>query len=235
MKTLLLFGAIALSINSFAQASVKIGNLEVMTEDLGELTMNWDDAMKACAALGDGWRLPTKDELNILYENKDKIGGFGNDDYWNYWSSTENDYSSAWLQNFYDGSEPNFGNMPPLGNVRAIRGSYEEGTVEISTKTVKIGDLEIMTEDLGEMNWYDADKACTNLGDGWRLPTYNELEYLCGIKDEIGGFIEDTYWCIEGGYEEGFELGVGFPFCESNPLEPYSKSFELKVRAVRSI
>ena len=42
--------------------------------------------MKACAALGGGWRLPTKDELNILYENKDKIGGFASN---NYWSSTE--------------------------------------------------------------------------------------------------------------------------------------------------
>ena len=42
-----------------------------MTEDLGE--MNWDDAMKACADLGDGWRLPTKDELNLLYENRIKL------------------------------------------------------------------------------------------------------------------------------------------------------------------
>ena len=53
-------------------STIKIDNLEVMTEDLGE--MNWDDAMKACADLGDGWRLPTKDELNILYKNKYKIG-----------------------------------------------------------------------------------------------------------------------------------------------------------------
>ena len=54
--------------------SIKIGELAIMTEDLG--LMNWEDAKKACADLGDGWRLPTKDELNILYENKAKIGGF---------------------------------------------------------------------------------------------------------------------------------------------------------------
>ena len=36
MKKLLLFAAIALSINVFGQSTVKIGNLEVMTEDLGE-------------------------------------------------------------------------------------------------------------------------------------------------------------------------------------------------------
>jgi predicted small secreted protein len=65
------------------RSTIKIGDLEVMTEDLGE--MNWDDAKKACADLGDGWRLPTKDELNVLYETRDKIGG----SYDGYWSSTE--------------------------------------------------------------------------------------------------------------------------------------------------
>ena len=54
-------------------ATIKIGELEIMTEDLGQ--MEWDDAKKACAALGEGWRLPTKNELNILFENKDEIGG----------------------------------------------------------------------------------------------------------------------------------------------------------------
>ena len=63
---------------------IQIGNLEVMRKDLGE--MNWPKAKKSCAALGGGWRLPTKGELEMLYENKDKIGGFVND---YYWSSTE--------------------------------------------------------------------------------------------------------------------------------------------------
>ena len=56
------------------KTTIKIDNLEVMSEDLGR--MEWYDAKEACEKLGDGWRLPTKDELNILYENKDKIGGF---------------------------------------------------------------------------------------------------------------------------------------------------------------
>ena len=94
MKKLLLFGALALAINAFGQSTVKIG-IEVMTEDLGK--MNWYEAVKACAALGDGWRLPTQDELNILYENKDKIGGFADNFYW---SSTENDSDFAWAAYF---------------------------------------------------------------------------------------------------------------------------------------
>ena len=48
--------------------------------------MNWNNAKIACEALGDGWRLPSKDELNILYKHKDKIGGFTN---YTYWSNSE--------------------------------------------------------------------------------------------------------------------------------------------------
>ena len=95
--------------------TIKIGNLEVMTEDLGE--MKWMDAIKACENLGDGWRLPTKDELNILYENKDKIGGFA---YYGYWSSTEDDNYNAWFQSFYDGYQDN-SNKYLTSYVRAVR------------------------------------------------------------------------------------------------------------------
>ena len=88
------------NVNGREVSTVKVGNLEVMTEDLGH--MSWDDAKKACADLGDGWRLPTKDELNVLYENKDEIGGFAND---YYWSSTETDSGDAWIQSFSKGHQ----------------------------------------------------------------------------------------------------------------------------------
>ena len=125
MKTLLLFVAIALSINVFGQdvKTVKIGDLEVMTEDLGE--MEWKEAKKACADLGDDWRLPTKDELNLLYENKEKIGGFDED--FSYWSSTEYDNGIAgekevaWGQNFNNGDQTTSFKFFLGSNVRAVR------------------------------------------------------------------------------------------------------------------
>ena len=46
--------------------------------------------------------MPTKDELNMLYENKEDIGGFASDDYW---SSTEFDNFNAWFQSFYLGNQ----------------------------------------------------------------------------------------------------------------------------------
>ena len=105
------------NVNGREVSTVKVGNLEVMTEDLGH--MSWDDAKKACADLGDGWRLPTKDELNVLYENKDEIGGFAN---FFYWSSTEFGYGNAWRQHFGTGSQSTgYKENNLYGGVRSVR------------------------------------------------------------------------------------------------------------------
>ena len=79
--------------------------------------MNWEAATKACADLGDGWRLPTKEELNLIYQNKDEIGGFAND---YYWSSTEYTSDSAWGQYFGNGRQI-YGDKYGKCNVRAVR------------------------------------------------------------------------------------------------------------------
>ena len=78
---------------------------------------NWEDAMKACADLGDGWRLPTRLELLIMYDNKDEIGGFANN---YYWSSTETDFNFAWTQYFSIGSQLDY-LKTNLYYVRAVR------------------------------------------------------------------------------------------------------------------
>ena len=95
---------------------IKIANIEVAQYDFPE-KMKWDEAKAAVTKLGDGWGLPTKDELNVLYQNKDKIGGFASS---TYWSSTENDYNFAWFQYFYNGFQ-NYGNKNGTYYVRAIR------------------------------------------------------------------------------------------------------------------
>ena len=48
-----------------------------------------------------------------------------------------------------------------------------------------------MTEDLGHMNWNEANKACENLGDGQRLAKKEELNFLYDSSGEIGGFADD--------------------------------------------
>ena len=69
------------------------------------------------------WYLPSKDELNTLYENSDAVGGFAvNADYWSdfYWSSSESSDGDAWSQNFIDGFQ--YSNFKDNSiRVRAVR------------------------------------------------------------------------------------------------------------------
>jgi len=95
---------------------ITIGNLHIAQYDFEE-KMTWEKAKAKCYRLGKGWRLPTKNELNVMYKNKDRIGGFA---LYVYWSSTEGDFNGAWAQYFTDGFQDfNDKNFP--GYVRAVR------------------------------------------------------------------------------------------------------------------
>ena len=63
------------------------------------------------------WRLPTKRELNLVYNQKSFIGGFANS---YYWSSTEHDYYYAWTQYFSNGFQ-NYNDKANASLVRAVR------------------------------------------------------------------------------------------------------------------
>jgi hypothetical protein len=79
MKTLLTLLFI-LPFFVFSQKSVigktyNLNGLEIAQFDFSD-PMTYDEAVKACSKLGDGWRLPTKEEMEKIYENKDMLGGF---------------------------------------------------------------------------------------------------------------------------------------------------------------
>jgi len=100
---------------------IKIGDLEIAQYDFPE-EMKLLDAKEACRALGNGWRLPTKTELNILYKSTKEIGSFANI---YYWSSSEYDLNDTWIQNFNYGnqhySSKYYYNMNNTYSVRAVR------------------------------------------------------------------------------------------------------------------
>lgn len=96
--------------------SIKIGKLQIASNDFPE-KLDWNDAKKACSMLGNGWRLPTEEEIKIL---KDKIRDF--DGF--HWSSSEQMSRSRWSRyiSIYgtdgtDGSNVSMG----LYIVRAVR------------------------------------------------------------------------------------------------------------------
>lgn len=116
MKQVLFILLVFISFQGVAQESVKVGVIEVMKTDLGEMT--WDEAKKACEKLGDGWRLPTIDELQFMYDKYDEISGFGPA---SYWSSSESGLVSAWTFSFYSGSAINDSLKDDAFYVRAVR------------------------------------------------------------------------------------------------------------------
>ena len=78
-------------------------------------------AAKLCSDLVLGgfsdWYLPSKDELNKLYENKNVVGGFAST---YYWSSSESNFNNAWSQYFLNGFQYYYDKSFKLC-VRAVR------------------------------------------------------------------------------------------------------------------
>lgn len=95
---------------------VKLGKIEVAANDLPSMN-TWDMCKSAAEELGAGWRLPTKDELLEIYKNKDKLGSFASDVYWN---SYEKDAFNAGVVQFSNGKEGTFSKVYN-GHVRAVR------------------------------------------------------------------------------------------------------------------
>ena len=63
------------------------------------------------------WFLPSKDELDLLYQQRNVVGGFTSN---SYWSSTESDIYGAWNKNFNNGAQYGYLKNPMLP-VRAVR------------------------------------------------------------------------------------------------------------------
>ena len=97
--TILLFFNSFTFVSQIIGTTYKLDSIEIAQFDL-PTTVTWYNAKRECKELGNGWRLPTKEELDKLYNNKDLIGNFVNT---NYWSSTEYNSSYIWMQVFTHG------------------------------------------------------------------------------------------------------------------------------------
>ena len=84
------------SVSQIIGTTYKLDSIEIAQYDL-PTEVTWYNAKRECKELGKDWRLPTKDELDKMYDNKDLIGNFVNT---NYWSSTDHNSDYAWIQVF---------------------------------------------------------------------------------------------------------------------------------------
>lgn len=100
---------------------MKIENFEVMLNHIEQ--MSWKDAQQFGKSLGNGWRLPTKEEFELLKTNQPSLetsvelslrkGG--------YWASTEFNESLAWQSTFEFGYLEEFYSKNTLANVIFIK------------------------------------------------------------------------------------------------------------------
>ena len=84
-----------------------------------EIEANWNDATFYCFALNidgkSGWRLPTSDELNWIWESANDFVE------WYYWSSTEYNSNHVCGQSFDSGRQNNTNKNCVGVFVRAVR------------------------------------------------------------------------------------------------------------------
>ena len=99
-------------------------------KDTDPEAVSWEEGMTRAAAYTGGektdWNLPTREELNILWEypERDVIGGFGRDadggSAVGYWSSDSNN-DLAWWQQFEDGTVATFDKSYSVLLIRPVR------------------------------------------------------------------------------------------------------------------
>ena len=166
-------------------------HLMVQLEDLG--CVNWSSAYSMCnsstVAGYNDWRLPTKDELMTLYNNREEIGGFTTG---KYWSGTQYGGQYFYGIDFNNGDCSSYSESSTF-YVRAVRTmTQENGVVELPT-----ANLMVQTQDIGCVNYNSACTMCesSTVGDynDWRLPNKEELMTLYNNREYIGGFTKGKY------------------------------------------
>ena len=101
--------------------TITIGNLIIAANDFQD-RMSLSEGVNSCEELGSGWRLPTIDELELLYSNREKIGGFSKDLYWS--SSFDFDAilgEESYYFSFFTGNKGLYYNVSEKYSIRAVK------------------------------------------------------------------------------------------------------------------
>lgn len=217
---------------------IAAAQLMVQKEDLGYgLWWTADEMCKNLTLAGySDWRLPTKEELKMLY-NKNSLIGFEPAKYWSMSYDDGDTYDYYYYLDFENGNIDRTGG----GNnyhFRAVR-NINPITPTEPYIILSVVNLMVQTEDLGRGNRGTAEAMCeasTLAGyTDWRLPTEEELMVLYSNRNLIGGFLPNYYWSSYyyryNGNSYAYEY-INFKNGESGSC-PSNK--QCRIRAVRTI
>jgi len=165
------------------EQTIVIGGIEVKKQD-EEYSMSWHEASNT---LTDGWRLPTKEELKLLYQ---RISGFDSD--W-YWSSSECLPTYSWKKDFGRSCEYII-NRNYTAAVRAVR--------SVRNKETRPRDYSKREKDRLDLIDEMAEKAIDDVNIKTLIEMYHNERYnyfrrmnhddLISTAKQMGMFIEDT-------------------------------------------
>ncbi|MEI6269990.1 MAG: DUF1566 domain-containing protein [Methylococcaceae bacterium] len=208
------------SIVFFVDASLKYGLAAKPKDEIKR--SRWPEAKLLASAHGLDWHLPTKEELALLYAQKDVVGGFVSDFVSNsYWSSTEYDSIYAWSQQFSNGKQSS-----TVKHQTCLVRTVRTFTHTLTTKPTKLvaKSIELATYNLGDIlsdggivfyvdisgshglvtrpanetrftNWAQAKNFIKlNYIQEWHLPTKDELVLMYHQKNILRGNTHDYYW-----------------------------------------
>lgn len=211
-------------------------DLMVMKEDIRN-NINYAAAEKVCKELQIGgftdWRLPTRDELQIIYSQKEFIGGFQDG---RYWTSTKYDniYGEEINCKFFisfENGHINGSSVDNFNNCRCVRSTIKRDTVNSTPSPTteqynftKILDyLYVYPEDIkGQFTYEDITQLVQTINENknygysdWRIPNMKELRLLKGedilerqnyfSNEKKSEYGDECYNGFDGyGYESGF-------------------------------
>jgi formylglycine-generating enzyme required for sulfatase activity len=92
------------------------GNLQVTINSFDQMT--WIDAMELCKKVGNNWRLPTKEEFEIIARNQGTIESKTSLWKGGYWTSTQLDKDNAWQATFEFGYPCEFYSKNQNANIK---------------------------------------------------------------------------------------------------------------------
>lgn len=102
---------------------IVLNDLEVAQNDFDEV-LDWRTANKILPINGGEWRLPTKEELMLIYNNKNNIKGFIDGDYWSSSEFVGEDnikFKRYWAVNFSNGNQSVDRESRVNKNIRFVR------------------------------------------------------------------------------------------------------------------
>ncbi len=167
-----------------------LDNLLVSKEELR--LVNYNEALSICSSIGEGWRLPTIEELEKIKSNgRNSVSDL---DYNLYFSSTrtcDNCFDSYYCYNMVTGKREVNDKSSKLRVIPVYSKPKE------SIKTWKFSQYEVIPQFYGPMTLNEAQSYCLNMTDNpnrkWRIANMQELSSMLQYKNEISGIVGKTF------------------------------------------